>query len=522
VTSAVVGNPAQPAAAPGGSLSLAACIVKMRYRVIGVSSVSRDVVVYTAEDVRSGRPVALEVVREEFAANADFVAAVREQANKLAKSSHVHRAVAQVYECDTTDDGQFFLALQQTHGDTLRDVLSARGSFDPLAALRIGSQIGEALETLHHTGILHGELRPDSVLLVRDDEGIEHVKLIGVELTAAHRTMIGLCLRDTVLEAYLAPEQIEHGETTEATDVYALGRLVQELITGQPPSPDSNGWHGAPETPPAIHGIIARAVEASPARRYSNMTLMINDMWSALSELQQPDRQRSAPPRLVDAGRRRSYLPRSFVRAAGMIAIGGLILGAIGWAAGREGSVSLLRTGTVTPPFVAAPVKSQAVQPLNGPPVGDRATGERDSVPVPSSPLPTHDGPTPAVSVPTPALPTRDRAALRPVVSASTPPSPTGDGVRPSPAVSSPKPPTAPLAAESRPRPSPKGPSAAALRDQTPARSAPQVSPVQNVPHRRPDPVAPAPPTESERPATDAGDGSAIIDWLFKERRGGG
>src|SRR5512132_2951454 len=88
-------------AAPERSLGLAGSILKGRYLVKALSSVRRDVVVYRAEDAHSGRPITLEVLRDELAGDAEFVTAVREQAWTLATSAHAHRGVARVYDCGT-------------------------------------------------------------------------------------------------------------------------------------------------------------------------------------------------------------------------------------------------------------------------------------------------------------------------------------------------------------------------------------------------------------------------------------
>jgi serine/threonine protein kinase len=270
------------AAAPERNLDLTGSVVKERYRINAVSSVSRDVVVYTAEDIRSVRPVALKVLRDEFAGDAEFVAAVWEQAGTLARFSHAHWGVARVYECDTLDNGNLFVALERTKGAPLREVLDARGAFDLYTALRIASRVGEALEALHRSRIIHGQLGPDSVLIVPNAYGREHVTLVGVELTAAYRTPIALRLREASSLSYRAPEQIERGETTEAADVYALGMLLRELLTAGR-ARETTGAQVA--LPPAIERIITTALDARPEHRYPDISVMVNDMWGAQAML---------------------------------------------------------------------------------------------------------------------------------------------------------------------------------------------------------------------------------------------
>ena len=244
--------------------SLAGSIIRAvtgQRRLLG----ERDVFVYAAEELRFGRPIALKVLRDEVAGDAEFVAAVRDQAYTLAMAAHVDRGLPRVYECGTMDTGELFIALERTRGATLREVLDARGPLDPSTALRIASQVGEALETLHHNRIVHGQLAPDSVLLARDNDGVEHIALVGVEVTAAYRTTTGLRRRDASPPAYLAPEQVERGETTDATDQYALGMLLRELLTADRSRETTGARAATPPLPPEIERIITTALDPRPS-----------------------------------------------------------------------------------------------------------------------------------------------------------------------------------------------------------------------------------------------------------------
>jgi len=340
------------------SLGLAGSIVKARYRVNAVASVSRDVVVYTAEELRFGRAIALKVLRDEVAADAEFVAAVREQATTLAMSAHVQRGLPRVYECGTMDNGELFVALEPTRGATLREVLDARGALDLGTALRLASQVGEALEVLHHDRIVHGELGPESVLLVRDDDGIERIVLLGVELTAAYRTPLGRRRREASPPVYLAPEQVEGGETTEATDQYALGMLLRDLLTGGRPR-EATGVSGAsPALPPEVERIVATALDPRPERRFPDISVMVNDLWAAQTALAEP----APPPRPARAARarvsshrrHRRRRPDVALRIAAAVATAGIIAGLV-WLALAGGLVARVRALVATPASTAVP-----------------------------------------------------------------------------------------------------------------------------------------------------------------------
>jgi serine/threonine-protein kinase len=485
----------QSAAGPERSLHLAGSIVKGRYRVNAIASMSRDVVVYAAEDIRYSRLIALKVLRDEFAADPAFVNAVRDQANTLALLSHAHRGVARVYECDAMDDGRLFVAVERTKGATLREVLESRGPLFPSTALRIASWVGEALEALHHSKIIHGELGPESVLIVPDAYGTEHVTLVGVELTAAHRTPIGLRLHEAA--PYRAPEQIERGETAESADVFGLGMLLRELLTTA--AVWASGTTGAPPTlPPSTERIITTALKARPEDRYPDLSVMVNDIWGAQAALAQPElRVRPVKPRSPVAVRSRpSRVPLTPRIAGAIIATG--VIAVIVWLASSDRIVSHFRAWVTAPAPTVAPVEQSSTSP-------------------PAQPLPTEPASVPASAATAIPHGTSTRPESQPVKDASPVEERAPVVVKPAPAPqpvkdASPLAERAPVVVKPAPPP-------AAVR---PERSrAPAAAPV--VVDRPRSPVesrAPAErPATANRPVTDARDGSAIIDWLLENRR---
>ena len=515
-------------------MSLAPRIIKSRYRVDAIASVSRDVVVYAAEDVRSGRQIALEVPRDEFAVDSAFVAALCDQANKLAKSVHVNRAVARVYECDKTEEGDVFVAREPVEGRLLREVLDERGAVDPYTALRIASQVGEALEMLHQNGIVHGELGPESVLMVKDDDGMENPRLAGVELTAAHRTTIGLRIRSTASLAHLAPEQVESGQTTEAADIYALGWLLREMLTANT-AREANGLRLAPlAIPPVIDRIITTALEARPGQRYPDISVMVNDIWGAHTELSEP-RMRSravvaAPPSVNERAR---GIARSIVAVAPAVAAAAIVVAVIAWAAMSDRIASLFRPAAPAPAVTSAPANGSAT-----PPAVD--AGKSTPTPPPSTEPSKIDAGAPSVPavVETPAPAPRPPVAEAPVpvapeaarpLEAARPPQPSPT---PPPPAAVRKPPVArperSTSVESRPAversttSEQRGPTTAGRRESAPT----ELRAPATAEPRVPAPAEPRGPaaTEQRAPArtdqrADESDGSAIIDWLLKDRR---
>jgi serine/threonine protein kinase len=464
----------QSVAEPEFSLGLAGSVIQSRYRANAVSSVNRDVVVYSAEDVRNGRSIALKVLRDEFARDAEFVAAVRNQAGALAASAHVLRGVQRVYEFGVTETGQLFVALEWVEGATIREVLDAGGPLDVSTALRIAIRVGEALEALHSIRLLHGQLGPDSVLMVTDGE---RIRLVGGELTAAYRTPVGLRLRDMFSAAYRAPEQIERGETAPAADVYALGMLLRHLLTARKAGQPAGAPDATPPLSPMIQRIITTAVGARPEHRYPDITMMVNDIWGATAIFSEPEsRPRSVKIR-GDARRRMRRRPSGLRITAGVVVAG--VMAAVVWVAGFDRIVSRFHGQVTPPPVTAVPVQRGLVPPSEAP-----SSGSASSEKVWTPPEQVWTPPESRAATDKPTVEPRAPAVAKPV-----------------PAPASGRPPSvAPSALGSRPRP--------AVESKAPA--------------------APSGPVErraaTERPATvergerEAGDGSAVIDWLLDRR----
>ena len=446
-------------AAPERSESFVGATLKGRYRVKALAAVRGDVVVYRAEDLLTGRPITLQVLRDELAGDAEFVEAVREQAWKLAGSAHVHRGVARVYDCGTTDAGDVFVALEPAEGPTLREVLDTRGALDPGTALRLASQVGEALETLHHEDTVHGQLDPHSVVIAGDDTGRHHVTLVGVELTAAYRTTSGRRLRGAVSPAYRAPEQVERGETTEASDVYALGVLLREMLTAGPVGPATDVGAVTAPVPPTIERIIATAVDPRPHHRYPDISVMINDMWGVQAAFAEAQARPSAARRPANAPRRMRPRPPHARRRVAAVAVTSIIVAALVWTVLAHRVVSRVRAGAPAPAAPTVSVNSAA----------STTSG------VPSAPALTGDPRTPRVQSDI----TESAGLAREVAAPYQAPA----ALHRQPAVANgPRRPTEPQRSMERPT--------------TPERL-----------------------TTPERAPRDAGDGTAAIDWLLKERR---
>jgi serine/threonine protein kinase len=418
----------KPSAAPEFSLGLAGSVINSRYRVNAVSSMHRDVVLYSAEDVRNGRSIALKVLRDERAGDAAFVSAVREQAEALARAAHGLRGVQRVHDVGVTEAGQLFVALEWIEGATLHEVLDAGGALAVPTALRIAIRVGEALEALHHHRLLHGHFGPDSVLMVTDGE---QVRLVGAELAAAYRTAIGSGLRDAYSSTYRAPEQIERGETTEATDVYALGMLLRQLCTAGRPGQPADAFAATPRLSSTIARIIATALEPRPEHRYPDISVMLNDIWGATAVVAEPAYgPRSAKVRGNPRRRaRRRGRPFTLGMTAAIVTAG--VAAVVVWIAALDRIVATFHGHTTPSPVTAVPV-DRPVQPPAVPvdpepqPSAPPVSASREPASVPVEPRVVGDEratepPAPALARPLPAPPIPRQAPVAPAAASRLP-----------------------------------------------------------------------------------------------------
>jgi eukaryotic-like serine/threonine-protein kinase len=204
-----------------------------RYRIIGLIGRGGMGCVYRAQDLELAREVALKVLLLPPAARPDLAARFGREARAMALLAHDN--IVRIFDRFVAD-GLPFVVMELLHGQTL-EALLARGALDIPLAVRIGAQIADALDTAHAHGVVHRDVKPSNVY-IEGGGGRERVKLLDFGLAKLAMDVHSLTGPDEVFGTlrYMPPEQVKSSKEAGApADLYALGAVLHEMLTGVPP-----------------------------------------------------------------------------------------------------------------------------------------------------------------------------------------------------------------------------------------------------------------------------------------------
>jgi YVTN family beta-propeller protein len=238
-------------------------------------------VVYRASQLSLGRPVAVKVIGDRFGDDPAFRERFVRESRIAASIDHPN--VIPVYGAGE-DDGLLYLAMRYLQGTDLRALLGTGGPLEPRRAASVVAQVASALDAAHERGLVHRDVKPANILIT-GREPAEHVYLSDFGLTKLSSSDSGLTASGQWVGTvdYVAPEQLSGGLVDGRVDVYALGCVLYETLTGQVPfprdddlaklwahvsDPPPSALDAAPRTPPVLAAVAQQAMQKDPAQRY--------------------------------------------------------------------------------------------------------------------------------------------------------------------------------------------------------------------------------------------------------------
>jgi len=284
-----------------------------RYRVLRRLQEGGMGAIYIASQEPLGREVALKVLKEAYAADATAIARFEKEARAVSRLAHPH--IVTIYDFGHTEDKELFLAMELLRGSSLRQVLEREKRIDWRRSLRMMRGVVMGLVEAHRGGIMHRDLKPENVMLVEQAGDPEFVKLLDFGLArSTQRNMI------PGTPNYISPERVNGVANDLRSDLYSLGAMWFELLTGRIPfeadssikiivrhlqdPPPRPSEHGAdPEMPRAVDDLVLRLLQKQPDARPPSAQALLAELtqlegagpWSVASAAQIGDRSTQTP-----------------------------------------------------------------------------------------------------------------------------------------------------------------------------------------------------------------------------------
>ena len=272
-------------------MSLEGKIIGNRYEVLEKIGIGGMATVYKAKDNILKRNVAVKVLRDEFTTDEEFIKRFNTEAQAAASLTHPN--IVSIYDVGH-EDNLYFIVMELIQGKTLKQIITEDGVLPWKWSINIAIQIASALEIAHKNNIVHRDIKPHNIIITED--GVAKVTDFGIAKAVSNSTITAF---GTTIGSvhYFSPEHARGGYTDAKSDIYSLGVVMYEMMTGRVPfdadTPVSIALKHMqekpvepiklnPSIPYAVNKIIMKAMQKEVALRYSSATEMLKDLNAAL------------------------------------------------------------------------------------------------------------------------------------------------------------------------------------------------------------------------------------------------
>ncbi|MBK7826593.1 serine/threonine-protein kinase [Nannocystis sp.] len=274
-------------------------VVAGRYRVEDLQVFDGMGALYRARDTERGVPCALRVLPEIYAREPEVMA--RFMADAQAAQELKHPNIAQVFDIGKLDDGAVYAVTELLDGQSLATIIQEEGRISPGRAVHVASQVCRALGTAHESGIIHRDFKPSNIVLVAQEGDLDFVKVVdfGICSHVDSEPSTTTSQQELIIGSpdYMAPEQAAGAEANPACDIYALGAVLFETLSGRLPYKGRNAidvliqkgardaprvTDVAPDVPEGLADVIAACLSRRPEERPSSMRVLEVELLRAL------------------------------------------------------------------------------------------------------------------------------------------------------------------------------------------------------------------------------------------------
>ena len=276
-------------------MNLIGKIIGNRYEILQEAGNGGMATVYKAKDHVLNRFVAVKVLKDEYTTDADFIKRFNTEAQSAASLSHPN--IVSIFDVGHEEENNlYYIVMELIKGKTLKEIITKDGALSWKWAVNIAMQIASALELAHKTGIIHRDIKPHNIIITED--GVAKVTDFGIAKAVSNSTITAF---GTTIGSvhYFSPEQAKGGVTDAKSDLYSLGVVMYEMLTGKVPFDADTPVSVAlkhmqedpvppieinDEIPSAVNQIVMKAMQKDPINRYQSATEMLADLSKALKD----------------------------------------------------------------------------------------------------------------------------------------------------------------------------------------------------------------------------------------------